>query len=239
MVNFSGLWILSDSEDTNPGSSGSAARRVNSPVLSIAGSIPLGRPEDVEGVPGAFDDASAEIPDFVTLSLSQLTYRTGGGIQSYGIRARVTGSLRGFEAVGYYQPLFSFFANNRASYGAEFELGWREGNAEFTNLTTRSPDRGNLVARTGAFVEWAPELGPINRDLTRGLRFFVRGRGWLDTYDDDAGSQDWRFRSFVDSELFWNFEEGSRIFLRHETGYLPPDFGSRVNRTFIGTGIAF
>ncbi len=207
-------------------------------TLSLGGKIPLGKPDDVEGTPGAARDASREVADVLSLSWNRITY-SGGGLKRMGIRARATGCLEGFEGVWYWQPVMGWFDEMHGFYGTELEAGYREGDAEWANLTTRAPGRGNIVARLGTVVEWAPVIGGVNRDLSRGLRLFVRGRGWADVYDDDNGDRSVRFRQFLDAELFFNFSSQYRVFLRWEDGYLPPDLTGRSDRVYVGVGGAF
>jgi hypothetical protein len=207
--------------------------------LTLRAKIPLRTPKDVRDTPGANRDASVDVPDAVDLSYNQLKYRKGGSLLRTGFKLRTTGSLRGLEAVGYYSPFMGWYNGARGFYAMELELGYRKGDAEFQNLTTRAADTGNVVARLGSVVEWAPQIGSVNRHLGKGLRFFVRGRGWLDTYKNGSGDTSLRFRPFGDSELFWNFSENSRIYLRGEYGYLPPDLSGKSSRASIGVGTAF
>jgi hypothetical protein len=207
-------------------------------TATLEGSAPLGTPADVEETPGADSDASEEVADFLKLSVLYSRYRGGGFLQSIGLVARSTAQTEGLEAVGTYQ-VASLFGDNRIFAAAEAEAGYREGDAEWTSLTEPAPDRGNVVARLGAVVEWGPRLGPINRDLGAGLRFFVRGRGWADWADDEEGEGDVRLRGFVDAELFYNVSDDYRLFLRHEEGYVPPDLSQRHSETFVGVGTSF
>ena len=206
--------------------------------FNIEGSIPLNRPRDVRRADGARTDASGEIADFVQASFTRRSYN-GTNYRALGLVARASGRLRGPEIVAQYQPAALFFANGRGFFGAETELGYRDGDEEWRNLTTRAPDRGHLVARLGGVVEFAPRLGPVNLDPGRGLRFYVRGRGWLDYAKNNDGNGDARLRGFLDTELFYNFNDDFRLFVRHEQGYLPPDLSRRTSRTFFGVGTAF
>lgn len=207
--------------------------------LSLAGRIPIGTPRDVRDTPGAESDASERVADTLSAELAWISYGRRLGLQRAGARVRTTASGKGAELTGFYSPFVRWFDGSRALVGVEGELGWREGDAEFKNLTTRAPDRGNLVARIGAVAEWAPEFLGVNKNLTEGLRFFIRGRGWLDTYDNDDGKRSVRFARFLDTELFYNFSKDSRAFLRAEYGELPPDLSNRTRRIFVGVGQAF
>jgi hypothetical protein len=205
--------------------------------LQLQGTLPLGTPDDVEETAGADDDASEEVADYLQGS-ALATWYTGSTLLSAGLVSRATGSLEGVEVVLTGQAARLLF-DNRVFLGAQLESGWREGDAEWENLTEKAPDRGNTVARVGAVGEWAPKIGPINLDLGSGLRFFVRGRGWADYFEDADRSDDVRFRGFLDAELFWNVSDDFRVFLRHEEGYLPPDLSERHSETFVGVGSAF
>ncbi len=207
--------------------------------LGFAAKVPLGTPKDVKNTPGASKDASEKQPDMLSADLNFLSYKQGGRLERMGARARVTGTGKGFEGVGYYSPFTGWFNQSRGFYGLEAEGGYRKGDAEFKDLVTKAPDRGNAVLRIGGVAEWAPLLGPVNRDLSQGLRFFVRGRGWLDSYKNDYGKQTVRFAPFIDSELFYNFAKDTRVFLRIEHGSLPPDLTERISRTYVGVGAAF
>ncbi len=206
--------------------------------VSLEGAAPVGTPKDVDDTPGASTEASEEVADYFKLSALRSSYRKGGILQSYGLVARTTAQLKGLEAVGTWQ-LARLFGNNRIFAGADLEAGYRRGDAEWESLTQAAPDRGNVVARLGSVLEWGPRIGPINRDLGNGLRFFVRGRGWADWAKDEEGDGEVRFRGFLDSELFYNVSEEFRVFLRHEEGYLPPDLSERHSETFVGVGTAF
>jgi hypothetical protein len=207
-------------------------------TATLEGSAPLGTPEDVDDEGGAEADASEEVADFFKLSLLRTSYTEKGTLSSYGLIARSTAQFEGLEAVGTYQFAW-LFGENRLFTGASVEAGYRRGDAEWTSLTEEAPDRGNIVARVGSVVEWGPKLGPINRDLGAGLRFFIRGRGWADWAKDETGEEDVRFRGFLDSELFYNVSDEFRLFLRYENGYLPPDLSQRHSQTFVGVGTAF
>jgi hypothetical protein len=217
---------------------GNNGKSVSRRWFNVEGSVPVTTPHDVKDTPGAETDATGQVSDFVQASFSHRWYN-GTNYQSLGLIARSTGRLRGLELVGRYQPAALFFAGGHGFLGAETEVGYRSGDNEWKNLTEQAPDRGHLVARIGAVIEWVPSLGPVNRDLGHGLRFFVRGRGWADYVKDDSGDNDLRFRGFFDSELFYNFTKDYRVFLRHEQGYLPPDLSRRTSRVFIGVGTAF
>jgi hypothetical protein len=208
--------------------------------LSLAGRFPLGTPKDVARTPGAKADASGQVADFLSVDWSNFQYSRGWGLRRFGARARATGSGDGLELTGYLSPVASNFDNLRAFFGAEAEAGYRRGDAEYKTLTTQAPNRGHLVARLGAVAEWAPSIfGLVNKDLSRGLRFFVRGRAWLDTYDNDYGQRSVRLVPFLDSEVFYNFDKESRVFFRLEYGSLPPDLTRRISRVFVGVGQAF
>ena len=213
-------------------------------TLDASGKIPLGRPKDVRDLPGASKDASKDVADVLNLSMNHIQYSKGGKLDRKGLRVRGTGSLRGAEVTGYWSPLFGWFHDSHGFYGAEVEAGWRKGDAEFTTLVTRKPDIGHTVARIGAVAEWAPRmcLGEgkcINSNLSQGLRFFVRGRLWVDSYKEQGAGTRWRARPFIDSELFYNFTKDDRVFLRAESGYLPPDLSTRSKRVYVGVGKAF
>lgn len=208
-------------------------------TLSLAAKVPLGTPTDVKDVDGAEKDASGKVPDMLSLELNSTGYSDIWGLRRTGLRARATGSAKGLEITAYYAPLTLWLDGSHAFIGAEAETGWRKGDAEFKDLTTKAPDRGNFVARLGAVAEWAPEFLGVNRDLSRGLRFFMRGRGWLDVYDNDYGKRSVRFAPFVDSEIFYNFQTDTRLFLRGEYGSLPPDLTRRSGRVYLGVGQAF
>lgn len=213
-------------------------------TLDASGKIPLGRPRDVRDTPGASKDASRDVADVLNLSLNHIQYSRGGKLDRKGLRVRATGSLRGAEVTGYWSPVFGWFDSSHGFYGAEVEAGWRKGDAEFTTLVTRKPDIGHTVARVGAVAEWAPRMcldegKCINSNLSQGLRFFVRGRLWVDSYKEQGAGTRWRARPFIDSELFYNFTKDDRVFLRAESGYLPPDLSTRSKRIYVGVGKAF
>lgn len=207
--------------------------------LGFAAKLPLGTPKDVKDTAGANKDASQKVPDMISADLNFISYRPGGDLIRAGARARATGTGKGLELVGYYAPFTGWFNEARGFYGLEGEAGYRKGDAEFKNLVTKAPNRGNSVVRIGGVAEWAPQLGGINRDLGQGLRFFVRGRGWFDSYNDDSGKRSVRFAPFVDSELFYNYAKDTRVFLRLEHGSLPPDLTEKINRIYVGVGAAF
>jgi hypothetical protein len=208
--------------------------------LSLAGRLPLFDPDDVRTTAGASRDASRQVTDLLELGLNSVRYKRGGSLEKSGLKLRTTGSLRGFEGVAYYSPLAGPLPKGWGYGAAELEIGYRAGDAEFSNLTTRAADTGNFVARLGAVLELTPRLEPlgINRNLNQGLRFFARVRGWLDTFEgvNNTGA---RLRFFADSELFYNFTANSRVFLRAEAGYLPPDLSSRSERIYVGVGASF
>lgn len=218
---------------------------------TLEGSASLGTPEDVEEEPEAEADASEEVADFFKLSVLSTTFAGKGRLHSYGLVARSTAQFEGLEAVGTYQFGWLFGGteveqiersvdlHGTVFAGTSLEAGYRRGDAEWTSLTQAAPDRGDIVARVGGVLEWGPRLGPINRDLGEGLRFFVRGRGWADWADDEEGEGDVRFRGFLDSELFYNVSDELRVFLRWENGYLLPDLSQRHRQTFVGVGTAF
>lgn len=205
---------------------------------TLEGSAPLGTPEDVEEEEAAETDASEEVADFYKLSLLSSSYTRNGLLSSFGVVARSTSQFEGLEAVGTYQ-LAWLFGKNRLFTGGNIEAGYRRGDAEWMSLTQPAPDRGDVVARVGAVLEYGPQIGPINRDLGAGLRFFIRGRGWADWAKDETAEEDVRFRGFLDSELFYNISDEFRVFLRYENGYLPPDLSQRRSETFVGVGTAF
>ncbi|MEX2242630.1 MAG: hypothetical protein WD716_02160 [Fimbriimonadaceae bacterium] len=173
------------------------------------------------------------------LSVSRVNYVIGGNYSFYGLKARSTAEFAGYEAVVFAHPWEKWADGNRAFFAAEVEVGARGGDTEWSSLTTLAPDRGSLVGRIGLLAEWAPQIGDINRDLGTGFRFFVRGRAWTDYMKDSDGSGSARFRPFLDSELLVNISKESRVFLRWESGYLPPDLGKYINRVSLGIGKAF
>lgn len=210
---------------------------------SFVGTIPLRRPGDVQ--PGANADASGDVADFVQFSYDRRTYthpkKEGGRstVTADHILARATGQFEGLEVV-YHRELWPTVASHgRVLYAGGLEAGLRDGSAEWTNAYQPAPERGNVVARAMGVVEWAPELGPVNRDLGRGLRFFVRGRGWADVAKDIDGDWGARARGFFDGEFFWNFSEKQRVYVRYERGSLPPDLTRTVERWSAGIGGAF
>jgi len=227
---FNGSGVIGGRESTG---------RTTVSTLSVSAKVPIGKPRDVRGVAGAQRDASEDVVDAVEIAYNRIGYRRGGSLSRMGLKARATGSLKGLEVVGYYAPLTGWYNQSRGFYALEVEAGYRKGDAEFENLLTRAADSGSLVARLGTVVEWAPRIGGVNKNLSKGLRFFVRGRGWLDTYKDAGGSYDVRFKPFLDSELFFNFSEENRIFLRGEYGALPPDLTLRSSRLYVGVGRIF
>ncbi|HWN40602.1 MAG TPA: hypothetical protein VNW71_00185 [Thermoanaerobaculia bacterium] len=220
-------------------------------TMTLEGSAPLGTPEDVDEEAGAEEDASEEVADFFKLSLLRTSFSEKGTLSSYGLMARSTSEFEGLEAVLTYQFAWLFGGTEVEQIersvdlqgtvfaGASLEAGYRQGDAEWMSLTQPAPDRGDIVARVGGVLEWGPKLGPINRDLGAGLRFFIRGRGWADWAKDETGEEDVRFRGFLDSELFYNVSDEFRLFLRYENGYLPPDLSQRHSSTFVGVGTAF
>ena len=206
--------------------------------VSLEGAAPVGTPKDVEDTPGAETEASEEVADYFKFSALRSTYSKRGTLQSYGLLARTTAELKGLEAVGTWQ-IARLLGNNRVFAGGQLEAGYRRGDAEWESLTQAAPDRGDVVARLGSVLELGPRIGPINRDLGTGLRFFIRGRGWADWAKDEEGDGEVRFRGFLDSELFYNVSEEFRVFLRYEEGYLPPDLSQRHSEAFVGVGSAF
>jgi hypothetical protein len=230
-VDFSGEGILGRPKDT---------AKATFTTLSANAKIPIGKPSDVDDVAGGESDASKKIADTITVSLNNYRYRQGSKLQTLGLRARTTGGFHGAEVVGYYNPLTGWFNESRGFYAAEVEAGWRNGDAEFANLTTGAPDRGSVIARLGAVAEWAPQMGAINKNLAKGLRFYVRGRGWFDTFKNADGKTSTRLRPFLDAEFFYNFTDEWRVFVRSEYGYVLPDLNTRVSRpAFVGVGASF
>lgn len=205
-------------------------------TLSVSGQIPLIKPFDTSSTAV---DASRKVENTLELTLNDIGYRHGGSLEKFGLKVRSTTAFKGIEAVTYYAPFTEWFNQSRGFATAELELGYRTGNAEFTSLTTRAPDVGNFVGRLGIDLEWAPAFIGINKNLGQGLRFFVRGRGWLDTFNESNGTTTVRFRPFFDSEIFYNFNSNSRVFLRGESGYLPPDLSLQKTRVYFGVGQAF
>ncbi len=207
--------------------------------FSLEGSVPITTPSDVQGVVGASDDASRIVASYVQASFMQRAYSSANNFTAWGLTVRTSGSFSGLEMVARYQPVAIMFNQGRNFFGAEGEAGYRDGRAEWINLTQRAPDRGNHVARLGVVFEWAPQLGPINLDLGSGLRFFVRGRGWADYAKDDLGQYGVRLRGFLDSEFFYNISTQYRVFLRYELGSLPPDLTRSVSTVMVGIGQSF
>ena len=198
----------------------------------------FGAPEG--GSPGADDDASEDLGDFLELSYDWKTYHKGGTTSLGRAVLRSTHRFEGIEALLQYQPPLSYSsADGRVFMAPAVEIGWKDGQDEWLSPTVPAPDRGNLLLRGMAVVEWAPEIGPINRNLGKGLRFFVRGRGWMDAADNRNGDMTGRFRGYFDSELFWNFDKKHRLYLRYDNGFLPPDLSQSVSRFSIGVGEAF
>jgi hypothetical protein len=202
---------------------------------------PITIPRDVKNVIGASKDASGVVADIIQIGVKSLQYTQNGGLKESGGRFRVSGTGKGAELVGYYSPTSQLSTDNRQFYALEFEGGWRQGDAEWKNLTTRAPDTGHLVARAGVVLEWAPEIRGtgINRNITPsapGLKFFIRERFWLDSINE--GKQ-WRGRGYLDSELFYNFSSQSRVYLRYEAGQSLPDLSRYVKRVSLGVGKAF
>jgi hypothetical protein len=208
-------------------------------TISIAGKIPLTTPDDVGSQVTAQNESSEEVHDLIELSVNRVGYGQGGSLNRFGLHARTNPDFNNSEITIYYQPVMGWFQEMHGFYALEMEGGYRTGDAEWLNLVTMAPDRGNGVGRLGMLVEWAPEIDGINRNLAEGLRFYVRGRGWLDVFEGGDGSTDIRFRPFFDSELFYNFSDDWRIFLRGELGYLPPDLSLERSRVYVGVGCAF
>lgn len=232
------------------------------PTLSISVKTPLGVPPDVQKIlnqsllrnsqapsePDASEenvkatakpDASEENTDAIHINFDINTF---GLLDHIGLRLRATGEFNGVETSGYIQPP----SINGSWYflGAELEAGYRKGDAEFKDVRTKAPDRGNILGRLGGVLELAPPLLFINRQHSRGLRFFIRGRGWADHFDDskdpdESDFSSFRLSGFADSELFYNFSADKRVFVRGEYGSLPPDLTLVVNRVYVGVGSAF
>jgi hypothetical protein len=205
--------------------------------FEVSGTIPLFKPRDAEKA-GAKASASGELADTLTASYSIVTYRSQN-LAIYGLRLRSTADFKGREAAAYYQPLLNISRDNRSLIGAEIEAGWRDGDAEWESLTTLASPKGNFVGRAAIVAEWIPRLGGVNADPNAGLRFFVRGRGWFDSFDKEAGGMGVRFRPYLDSEIFYSFSKSHRIFLRGEFGYLPPDLSRLTRRVTLGIGTAW
>lgn len=206
---------------------------------SLEGSVPITTPSDVQAVPGASVDASRIVADYFQASFTDRTYSSINNFSAWGITVRTSGRGNGLEAVARFQPWATLAPNGRSFLGAELETGYRDGRSEWATLTQLAPFRGNVVARFGTVIEWAPQLGPINSDLGSGLRFFVRGRGWADYAKNDSGQDGVRLRGFVDSELFYDISKDYRVFLRYELGALPPDLTRNVSTVMLGIGKAF
>lgn len=243
-LEYSGEGILQKHSLNNAKTPSDIVKNARKPVTfaEFQLKLPLTKPGDVKDVAGANRDASKAIADAVQLGVKSVKYTRRGGLNELGVRARATATLKGAEVVGYYSPLAQLSKDNRLFGALELEAGWREGDAEWTNLTTRAPDVGNLVARLGTVMEWAPTLGGINRNLNPkqdGLKFFLRHRFWLDTYQNSSSDTGLRGRGYFDTELFYNFSNESRIYFRYEDGSLPPDLSNHVNRWSVGVGKAF
>lgn len=204
--------------------------------FNLEGTIPLIAPLDTRRA-GSPDDASGQVSDYAQFSWMRQEF-TAHNLQSYGVVVRSSGRLNGIEVAARGRPYAQFFNGGRGFFGIEGELGFRD-SYEWINVTTRAADTGNFLGRVGATIEWAPALGPINRDLGTGLRFFVRARGWVDTAKNGAGRVGTRFRGFLDTELFYNFSNTSRVFLRYERGMLPPDLSRDTDSLFFGIGSSF
>ena len=206
--------------------------------FALTGKVPIGHPQGVAATGNV--DSSGEFADFVEMSYTRRSWRReSGNVSSIGAVARATGRLRGAELVVHYRPFSQLLADNRAFAALAFEGGLKEGDAEFLDEDTAAPDRGSAVLRGALLLEYAPQLGPVNRSLASGVRFFVRGRLWTDRFDDENGDAAWRSPRFVDAELFWNFRPQTRLYVRCEAGSLPPDLSQHVRRVSIGTGSAF
>lgn len=207
--------------------------------FSLEGSVPITTPSDVQAVPGASADASRIVADYLQASFTDRTYDSANNFRAWGMTIRTSGRGNGLEAVARFQPWATLATNGRSFFGAEVETGYRDGRSEWATLTQLAPFRGNVVARFGTVIEWAPQLGPINSDLGSGLRFFVRGRGWADYAKDDSGQDGVRLRGFVDTEFFYDISKDYRVFLRYELGALPPDLTRNVSTVMLGIGKAF
>jgi hypothetical protein len=207
--------------------------------FSLTGDIPLTRPSDVPA--GTSADASPSVADYIEAAYNIRSWHAHS--QSVDVKrlvARTTGRLRGLEVAGQYQPWASFGDDGRTFSALGVEAGWRaRDNQEWHDATTPAPARGHALARALAVAEWAPQIGPVNRNLSEGMRFFVRGRGWADYAKDDSGSNGVRCRGFFDTELFWNISTEQRLFFRYEAGCLPPDLSKHVQRFSVGIGKAF
>lgn len=204
--------------------------------FSFSGNVPIRVPDDIKGL-GLPTEATQRTSDFLNLSYERRVY-DGRHYKALSVIARTTSRGKGFEGVLNFVPITGINMKDGVFYGVDLEAGYRNGDAEWENLK-KAPDSGNTVARLGAVVEFMPRFGGINADRSDGLRFFVRGRGWLDGYRETAGRFGGRFRYFVDAELFYTFSSKYRVFLRGEEGYMPPDLSNRVRRVFVGVGAAF
>ena len=218
-----------------------AARPGRMTTLSIAGEVPITVPSDVKKTLGANTAASGKQPDGLQVGLNFASF-DGAKLELGGIRARTQAAigagktLDGSEVVGYYSPIAKWSKDNRVFHAVEFEGGWRDGKKEWKNLTTRAADVGNVVGRIGMVAEWQPKIGRINLNPSEKLRFFTRGRYWIDSFHQ---GKDFRGRGYFDSELFFNFGSSNRAFLRGEFGKLPPDLSRSVSRISLGVGKAF
>ena len=203
--------------------------RISRDFFSIDGVVPIND-----------DEATADVANYVEAAYKHRRF-TGRRIATLGVVARTNGRLKNPEVVAQWQPFAGFLGRNfgRMFAGAELEAGWRDGTEEWVNLSENAPDRGNVVARLGGVIEYAPMLGKINQDLGSGLRFFVRGRGWADYAKDDEGDNGVRLRAFLDTEFFYNINARYRVFARYELGYLPPDLSRRRNGLGFGVGASF
>jgi hypothetical protein len=209
--------------------------------ISIEGVVPVTTPGDVEDAGGdAHDEATGDVANYVEATYKHRGF-SGRRITSLGVVARANGRLKNPEVVGQWQPFAGFLGTDfgRMFAGAELEAGWRDGTEEWVNLSENAPDRGNVVARLGGVLEYAPQFGKVNQDMGSGLRFFVRGRGWADYAKDDESDNGVRFRGFLDSEFFYNINARFRVYARYELGYLPPDLSRRRNGFGIGVGASF
>jgi hypothetical protein len=210
-------------------------------TLSIGGEVPITVPTDVKKILGAYPSASGKQPDGLQVGVNIANF-DGTQLRLAGLRARTQATIGsgktfdGSEVVAYYAPIAKWSKDNRIFHAVEVEGGWRDGTKEWKNLTTRGKDVGNFVGRIGLVGEWQPKIGRINLNPSEKVRFFARGRYWIDSINE---GKNWRGRGYIDSELFFNFGKSNRLFLRGEYGMLPPDLSRSVSRASIGVGKSF
>src|SRR3569833_116796 len=139
-------------------------RSVSRDWISVEGSVPVTDPRDIHDTNGSNADASGDVGGFVQMSLARRWY-DGKNIHGIGLVSRTSSRINGNETVINVQPFAALATDGRTFAGLEGEGGYRDGHSEWKGLTEKGPDAGNVVGRLGGVLEWAPQLGPINRDL--------------------------------------------------------------------------